>query len=240
MSSWKSRPVSHHYLAGVRGAIPLAAEQIDLMLRIINSGDITVSRFMDVGSGDGVLAHALFEEFPAASGVLVDFSQPMIEKAIERFSTTRFQPEILLLDYGDPAWVSTVSGNGVFDVIVSGFSIHHLPDLKKKRMYRDIFDLLRQGGLFLNLEHVASTSRWGTEVFDEAFIDALYRYQLCQTDSISYDAIATTYRERADQEDNKLALVEDQCSWLREIGFERVDCYFKYLELALFGGYRPI
>ncbi|SPE57295.1 hypothetical protein SBV1_270094 [Verrucomicrobia bacterium] len=28
----------------------------------------------------------------------------------------------------------------------------------------------------------------------------------------------------------------EQCQWLREIGFENVDCYFKVFELALFGG----
>src|SRR5262245_25000929 len=34
----------------------------------------------------------------------------------------------------------------------------------------------------------------------------------------------------------KLALVEPQLQWLREIGFEEVDCHWKWLELALFGG----
>ena len=37
---------------------------------------------------------------------------------------------------------------------------------------------------------------------------------------------------------NKLTSVELQMRWLREIGFEEVDCYWKWLELALFGGVR--
>ena len=28
----------------------------------------------------------------------------------------------------------------------------------------------------------------------------------------------------------------DQCRWLREIGFQDVDCFWKYFELAIFGG----
>ena len=41
------------------------------------------------------------------------------------------------------------------------------------------------------------------------------------------------------QEGNILAPVELQCEWLRRIGFEDVDCYFKIFELAVFGGRRP-
>jgi tRNA (cmo5U34)-methyltransferase len=32
--------------------------------------------------------------------------------------------------------------------------------------------------------------------------------------------------------------VEDQCRWLRDIGFAEVDCFWKYFELAVFGGVR--
>ena len=37
---------------------------------------------------------------------------------------------------------------------------------------------------------------------------------------------------------NVLLAVETQLNWLREIGFEDVDCYWKWLELSLFGGSR--
>jgi acyl-coenzyme A thioesterase PaaI-like protein len=36
-----------------------------------------------------------------------------------------------------------------------------------------------------------------------------------------------------------LAPVEAQCRWLTEVGFADVDCHFRALELALFGGVRP-
>jgi hypothetical protein len=44
----------------------------------------------------------------------------------------------------------------------------------------------------------------------------------------------------AEQEDrsNQLLDVETQVGWLREIGFEQVDCFWKWRELALFGGIR--
>jgi hypothetical protein len=37
---------------------------------------------------------------------------------------------------------------------------------------------------------------------------------------------------------NKLVSVATQVQWLREIGFQDVDCHWKWLELALIGGTR--
>src|SRR5438067_1784111 len=41
-----------------------------------------------------------------------------------------------------------------------------------------------------------------------------------------------------EQARRRLAPFEEQCRWLREIGFGPVDCFWKYFELALFGGFR--
>ena len=37
---------------------------------------------------------------------------------------------------------------------------------------------------------------------------------------------------------NQLLDLEAQVAWLREIGFRQVDCFWKWRELALFGGVR--
>ena len=59
---------------------------------------------------------------------------------------------------------------------------------------------------------------------------------LKQGNSISRDEVAEFWFNRPDINDNILALVETQCQWLRQIGYRDVDCYFKILELAVFGG----
>lgn len=45
---------------------------------------------------------------------------------------------------------------------------------------------------------------------------------------------------RADKADNLLLDVETQARWLRGIGFEHADCCFQWLELAVFGGMKPL
>jgi tRNA (cmo5U34)-methyltransferase len=145
----------------------------------------------------------------------------------------------VLADYGDRRWKELPELATSFDVVVSGFSIHHQVDERKRELYAEILELLEPGGLFLNLEHVASRSPWGEALFDEYFIDAIFSYHTRMGAGKSRQEVADAYVHRADKAANILAPVEDQCAWLRELGYEEVDCYFKTFELALFGGRRP-
>jgi hypothetical protein len=107
-----------------------------------------------------------------------------------------------------------------------------------KMLYREIHDCLKPGGLFLNLEHVASRSQLREKAFDELFIDSLYSFHRDRGSQQSKEEIDRQYYNRADKTANILSLVETQCDWLRDIGFVEVDCFMKVFEIALFGGLR--
>jgi SAM-dependent methyltransferase len=236
---WRDPSLARLYLEGVRGAIPFAAEQIELMLRILDAARPGVGSFLDLGCGDGVLGYAVLRRHPAASGVFLDFSETMLEAARKRLADCAGACRLVCRDYGRPDWIEAVDGLAPFDAVVSGFSIHHQPDARKREIYGEIHGLLRPGGVFLNLEHVASASPWGQRLFDEHFVDALAAHHRRASRPETRDQIAHAYYHRDDKTANILAPVELQCSWLRELGFERVDCFFKAFELALFGGVKP-
>jgi len=104
---------------------------------------------------------------------------------------------------------------GSFDLVVSAFAIHHCPHERKRELYAEVFDLVEPGGTFANLEHVASpTERLHTEFL-----------QLISSPE--------------EDPSNKLLDVETQLGWLREIGFEEVECFWKWRELALLSGRKP-
>jgi ubiquinone/menaquinone biosynthesis C-methylase UbiE len=232
---WKSQSLAATYLEGVRAAIPLALEQIEVMLRLIAACGRPVRRVLDLGCGDGVLAAAIVQRVPGADVVLADFSEPMLEAARKRFSAGGGLAHFVMADYGVPSWTERVAEWSPYDAIVSGLSIHHQPDDRKLAVYREIFGLLNSGGVFVNIEHVSSPTEWLMSLDHELFIDSLHRHHPNQ----SREEVARLYYDRPDKDANILAPLEQQCAWLRDIGFSDVDCYLKVFELAVFGGRRP-
>ena len=235
---WKLPEIVNRFLS-YRAAIPLAQEQIGVMMSILRSRKQPVKRFFDLGCGDGILAAAILGEYPSAQGVLVDFSMPMLEKARQQLKEYDGQLELELLDYGDPGWVNTMRAFAPFDTAVSGYSIHHQPDGRKREIYAEIFSLLRPGGWFINIEHVSSTAQLNIDLFEDHYVTARHALETQTGVTRTLEELAEEYRNRPDKAANILAPVELQCDWLREIGYEEVDCYFRIFELAVFGGRKP-
>jgi len=237
---WKSTSLVNKYLDGVRGAIPLASEQLDVMMRLILKVEGPIGTFLDIGCGDGILAANILERYPSMKGVCLDFSEPMLNAAKEKLREYSSNLEFIMLDYGDRNWIQGLQTSRTFDLIVSGFSIHHQIDQRKRELYTDFYNLLIPGGLFLNIEHVSSATKWIQSVFDDKFIDNLYSMRLAIEPEITREKVTHDYYYRPDKEANILAPVERQCDWLRDTGFTDVDCYFKIFELAIFGGRKPV
>ena len=235
---WKMPVIVNRFLS-YRAAIPLAQEQIGVMMSILKTREQPIENFLDLGCGDGILGAAILGEYPSARGLFVDFSESMLEQAREQFKNYDGELVFENLDYGDPAWVNRIQTHAPFDAIVSGYSIHHQPDNRKYSVYQEIFSLLKPDGWFINIEHVASASQLNIDLFENHYVSARYAIEQSNGSKRTYDELAEEYINRPDKAANILAPVELQCNWLREIGYEEVDCYFRIYELAVFGGRRP-
>jgi SAM-dependent methyltransferase len=169
-------------------------------------------RVLDVGSGGGRLLGLVKLARPDADAVALDFSATMIEQLRARFAADA-SVRVVAHDLDRP-----LPGDlGTFDAVVSSFAIHHVADGRKRALYEEVFGLLRPGGRFCNLEHVASP-----------------------TASLHEQFLACLNVEPEDEDpSNKLLDVETQLAWLRSIGFIDVDCHWKWRELALLVGVKP-
>ena len=235
---WKLPAIVNRFLS-YRAAIPLAQEQIGVMMSILKTREHPIETFLDLGCGDGILGAAILGEYPLARGVFVDFSVLMLDQAREQLRDFADQLAFENLDYGDPAWVNGMEAYGPFDAIVSGYSIHHQPDARKQSIYQQIYSLLKPGGWFINIEHVSSASQLNVDLFEYHYISARYAIEQRNGGTRTFEQLSDEYKNRPDRVANILVPVELQCDWLRQIGYEEVDCYFRIFELAVFGGRKP-
>jgi tRNA (cmo5U34)-methyltransferase len=167
-------------------------------------------RVLDLGCGDGRLAALLLDHRASiAEVVAVDVSPPMLRAAAERFDDDD-RVEVRTWDLNEP-----IGELGTFDVIVSGFAIHHLDDVRKEELVGEIAGGLRPGGVFANLEVVRSAT---------PELHATFRA-----------AIGRTHDDPADQ----LVDVETQLGWMRTAGLEQVDCIWRWRGFALLVGQAP-
>jgi tRNA (cmo5U34)-methyltransferase len=173
-------------------------------------------RILDLGTGDGRLLALVRQELarrgsPEPEAVAVDFSPAMLDAVRQHFA-------------GEPS-VGVVAHNmdeslpalGKFDAVISSFAIHHLVHERKRALYAEIHGMLNTGGVFCNLEHVASP----TPRLHKAFLERI------------------GFTVETEDPSNKLLDVETQLGWLRELGFVDVDCAWKWRELALLVGRKP-
>jgi tRNA (cmo5U34)-methyltransferase len=168
-------------------------------------------RILDLGTGDGRLLALVKIDRPAAQAVALDFSPAMLEAARRRFAgdTTVVVVEH---DLDEP-----LPDLGRLDAVVSSFAIHHCEDARKRSLFAEIFELLEPGGVFCNLEHVAAS----TPALHARFLQMM------------------GWTPEMEDRSNKLLDVQTQLGWLSAIGFEDVDCHWKWMELALLAGVKP-
>ena len=232
-TQWQRQDVTQHYLEQVRGGIPFGAEQINVMLQVIQHFTPNVQTIMDLGCGNGFLGKVLLDTYKDATATFIDHSEPMVEKAKEYLAAYQEQSTIIHADFSES--ISHLAAPNSVDCIVSGFAIHHLPHEKKKKLYAEIYSLLKDGGIFINVEHTASATPKLESLHDEQFVQHLANYNQQPVKEVAAD-----YYSRPDKQDNILERVDIQVNWLREIGYQHADCYFKWFELAVFGGVKNL
>ena len=237
---WKNDWLVKRFLESVRGGIPYAGDQIGVLMRLLAANGRPIERFLDLGSGSGLLAIAILSQYPEARATLVDFSEPMMDAARDLLGEDVSLPRFILADLAGPTWIEAVAADAPYDAVVSGFAIHHLSDERKRRSFRrDRLACWRRA----RCSSTSSTSprhRRGSRRCSTRCWSIRSPSTNCRPDTAGAE---TRWRTNTiggrTRRPTSWPSVDEQCAWLREAGLVDVDCFFRYFELAVFGGRKP-
>lgn len=177
-------------------------------------------RILDLGAGTGLLTQLLWEKHPEARFQLVDMAEEMLNIAKNRFSRQEnfeyINENYLKYDF-----------DGLFDMIVSSLSIHHLNHSDIKSLYQKAYDHLKPDGIFLNADEVIGPGSYSEEMYQKNWMGVIDQAGLEEEDK-------KVILERM-KFDNP-ATLEDNIKWLEEAGFKDVDVYYKYYNFVVLYG----
>jgi tRNA (cmo5U34)-methyltransferase len=178
---------------------------------------------LDIGCGAGNYSLKLLKRLPGLAVTLVDLSQPMLRRAVERLqdspaaSVTAMQGDVRELPL--PA--------AAFDIVMAAAVLHHLrSDDQWQRVFEAVFASLRPGGSFWIADMV--------EQDEPAVQDVLWRRYGEYLMGVGGDAYRDKVFAYIEEEDTPRSLVY-QLDLLRRVGFAAVEVLHKNGPFAAFG-----
>ena len=216
---WADDVFVEHWIARQAGRAAVRNRQFAMLRAVVPHSAQAAFRYLNVGAGHGPLDELLLARFPRAEGTLVDGSRAMLRHAQSALASFGERSRYVQADLASPGWTAELAGP--YDVVLSCIALHNLFDPARIRaVYKDIFQLLADGGLFVNFDYVR---------MPHPGLQPLAAWTGSDPDS--------GYMTRGGG-DNMPGTTDEQLGWLREAGFALVDCYFKEFRLALFGGFK--
>jgi ubiquinone/menaquinone biosynthesis C-methylase UbiE len=176
------------------------------------------SNIVDLGAGTGLLTKVLYEMYPNANYTLIDISNDMLNIARERF---------IGLDnftFLETNYIENIPVRNC-DLICSSLSIHHLDEIDKKNLYKNVYSKLDKDGCFINLD-----------LFNAKFekINNLYN-----TWWMEYIANSNFFEEKKEEEWiesrklDKENTIDETISLLGQSGFETIECIYNFMKFGV-------
>ncbi len=179
---------------------------------------------LDIGCGAGNYTLKMLQRMPGLNCTMVDLSQPMLDKALERVSaSTAKKVEIL---HGDIREVELQEN--YFDIILAGAVLHHLrDDADWENTFSRLYRLLKPGGCLMISDLITQDSSILNEYTWER-----YGEYLESINGIEYRRKVLEYIAKEDSPRS----MNYQLDLMKKVGFTNVEILHKNMCFGAFGG----
>lgn len=229
---WKSEDVVRDWVTNSSKREAKRVAQWTLMGELLPFDQGDAFTFLDLGAGTGAAARVILDLYPESHAVLAEYSPQMIKEGTEMMSRLAGRFRYVEFDMLGASWPSAIPTE--LDAVVTSLCVHHLPDERKRGLFREILDRLRPGAWYVNFDPVTT---------EDGVIDAAWQRVNEREDPESADKAHHRTPEEGQRHENHVRYMiplDKQLHFLRSAGFEAVDVYWKHLENVIYAGRRPV
>lgn len=209
-----------YYDDWIQKALPCYDELFSVAVESIPFAFDDKLNILDLGAGTGLFSRHVFQSYNNSTFTLIDIADEMLSKAKKRFADSESQFSYIISDYRKTLPQSQT------DLIISSLSIHHLDNDEKQKLFNEIYFNLKPGGVFINVDQIKAPNDHFQKYYWSTWLK-----KVRQTGASEQQIQASIQRRRDFDKDSTM---EDQLNWLRNAGFERVDCFYHHYFIGVF------
>ncbi len=219
---------------GIRKLLPYYDQMLDTLVACVPAN---ARRLLELGCGTGELSLKLLTHCPNAHLVAVDYSPRMIHQATSKLKKAQLEERVTFIEADFGAWAKGEIQEEIgtnFEGCISSLAIHHLSDEIKQQLLLCIAQSLAPKGCFWNADPILQESSQLQDIYlnireqwaiEQGTTLTDIRSQLGNSQPQGYSA------------QDRLASLETHLQWLKLAGFKTVAVPWRFLGLAIFGGW---
>lgn len=141
--------------------IPMREERFQIMLNCVAKVCPADCIVLDLACGPGSISQRLLSKLPQSQAIAADYDPVLLKLGKETQGDAKGRLHWLKIDLNQADWVIQIQqtlaklGRSHLDAVLSSTALHWLTTPRLIEVYREIAQLIRPGGVFLNADHMS-------------------------------------------------------------------------------------
>ncbi|MFI6942310.1 class I SAM-dependent methyltransferase [Streptomyces sp. NPDC050418] len=150
--------------------LPDREERFSVMLDMVEALVGPKARVLDLACGTGSITDRLLKRFPEAVSTGVDLDPALLTIAEGTFAGDD-RVTFVRADLKDPQWAAKLPYDN-YDAVLTATALHWLHSPELAVLYGQVADLVREGGVFMNADHMPDPATTRINAAESAYRNA--------------------------------------------------------------------